>query len=107
MQLVQNDPAMEQAWGVIKHLSADEQERAEAEAVEKARRDLVSRLRSAEIKGHTAGLAEGEAKGKAAERLALVTSMLSRGYTMEQISDILGIIPEEVQTLAVKAKSMQ
>ena len=36
MQLVQNDPAMEQAWGVIREMSADEQERAEAEAVEKS-----------------------------------------------------------------------
>ena len=127
MQLVQNDPAMEQAWGVIKHLSADEQERAEAEAVEKARRDMVARLRSAEILGHTKGLAEGKkaglaegkaaglaegmaqgkAEGKLAERLALVTSMLSRGYTTEQISDILGLVPKEVQSLAAQAKSMQ
>ena len=115
MQLVQNDPAMEQAWGVIKHLSADEQERAEAEAVEKARRDMVARLRSAEILGHTKGLAEGKAaglaegmaqgkaEGKLAERLALVTSMLSRGYTTEQISDILGLVTKEVQALAAKA----
>ena len=40
MSLALNDTAMEQAWGVIKQLSADEQER--AEAVEKARRDMVA-----------------------------------------------------------------
>ncbi|MCR5563314.1 MAG: hypothetical protein K6F46_08105, partial [Desulfovibrio sp.] len=50
----------EQAWGVIKQLSADEQERAEAEAVEKARRDMVARIRSAEM------------KGRAEERLGIV-----------------------------------
>ncbi len=41
-------------------MSADEQERAEAEAVEKARRDMVARLRSAEMKGLTEGRAEGQ-----------------------------------------------
>lgn len=57
MKLEQNDPVMEQAWGIIKHLSADEQERVEAEAVavEKSRRDLVARLGLAELLGHTTG----------------------------------------------------
>ena len=32
----QHNLAMEQAWGVIREMSADEQERAEAEAVEKS-----------------------------------------------------------------------
>ncbi len=41
MQVSVNQPAMEQAWGVIKQLSADEQERLEAEATEKARRDFI------------------------------------------------------------------
>ncbi len=42
---------MEQAWGVIKQLSADEQERLEAEATEKARRDFISRIRAAKREG--------------------------------------------------------
>ena len=39
----QHNPTMEQAWGVIREMSADEQEKAEAEAVEKAHRDMVAR----------------------------------------------------------------
>ena len=91
MQLVQNDPAMEQAWGVIKHLSADERERAEAEAVEKARRDLVSRLRSAEIKGHTAELAEGKAE--------VAHNLLHLGLPIAQISEATGLSPAEIEAL--------
>ena len=119
MQLVQNEPAMEQAWGVIKHLSADERERAEAEAVEKARRDLVSRLRSAEIKGHAAGLAEGEAKGRAegkaegraegeakgraegeaARTREVAQNLLHLGLPIAQIAAATGLSATEIEAL--------
>ncbi len=115
MQLVQNDPAMEQAWGVIKHLSADEQERAEAEAVEKARRDMVARLRSAEILGHTKGLAEGKnagiAEGKKAGlaegQLGIVSYMLRQGRTVDEISSLIGLPLDAVSLLVAKVKSLQ
>ena len=115
MQLVQNDPAMEQAWGVIKHLSADEQERAEAEAVEKARRDMVARLRSAEILGHTKGLAEGKkagiAEGKKAGlaegQLGIVSYMLRQGRTVNEISSLIGLPLDAVSLLVAKVKSLQ
>ena len=99
MQLVQNDPAMEQAWGVIKHLSADEQERAEAEAVEKARRDMVSRLRSAEILGHTKGLAEGKAAGLAEGRAEVAQNLLHLGLPIAQIAEATGLSTAEIETL--------
>ncbi|MBQ9452902.1 MAG: Rpn family recombination-promoting nuclease/putative transposase [Desulfovibrio sp.] len=95
MQLAQNDSAMEQAWGIIKHMSADEQERAEAEAVEKARRDMVARLHSAEMLGHTKGLEEGKAEGKAEVALA----MLQGGLSIEQISGFTGLTADEIQGL--------
>ncbi len=131
MQLVQNDPAMEQAWGVIKHLSADEQERAEAEAVEKARRDMVARLRSAEILGHTkglaegkkaglaegkkvgiaegkkAGLAEGKKAGLAEGQLGIVSYMLRQGRTVDEISSLIGLPLDAVSLLVAKVKSLQ
>ena len=87
MQLVQNDSIMEQAWGIIKHMSADERERAEAEAVEKARRDMVARLRSAELLGHTKGLEEGLEKGKkeglAEGKAEVALAMLQGGLSIE------------------------
>ena len=42
MQLAQTSPAMEEAWGVIKELSADERERLLAEDREKTRRDKAA-----------------------------------------------------------------
>ncbi len=96
MQLVQNDPAMEQAWGVIREMSADEQERAEAEAVEKARRDMVARLRSAEMKG----LAEGLAEGKAERNREVALAMLQGGLSIEQIYSFTGLTAEEIKNLS-------
>jgi len=115
MELAQNDSAMEQAWGVIKQLSADEQERAEAEAAEKARRDMVARIRSAEMKGReegkaeglAEGKAEGLAEGKAEERLGIVANMLSQGLTVNQICKFTGLSSEEIQSLVAKAKQAQ
>ncbi len=52
MQLSLNEPAMEQAWGVIKKLSADEQARLEAEDREKALRDYLSRIQEQKDKGN-------------------------------------------------------
>ncbi len=45
MQVSANKPAMEQAWGFFKKLSAKEQERLEAENREKTFRDYISRFR--------------------------------------------------------------
>ena len=49
----QHNLAMEQAWGVIREMSADELNRVESEAMEKTHCDIVARLRSAELHGHT------------------------------------------------------
>ena len=131
MQLVQNDPAMEQAWGVIREMSADEQERAEAEAVEKARRDMVARLRSAEMKGLAEGRAEGKAEGLAKGRaegkaeglaegraegkveglaegqLGIVTFMLNQGRTADEISSLIGLSLDAVSSLVTRVKPLQ
>ena len=42
MSLAQTSPAMEEAWGVLKELSADERERLLAEDREKTRRDKAA-----------------------------------------------------------------
>ncbi|MBQ9453722.1 MAG: Rpn family recombination-promoting nuclease/putative transposase [Desulfovibrio sp.] len=53
------------------------------------------------------GKMEGLAEGKAEERFEVVSRMLSRGYSPEQISDILGILLDEVKSLAAKVKPSQ
>ena len=116
MQVSLNEPAMEQAWGVIKQLSADEQERLEAEAAEKARRDFVSGIRSARMKGREEGRLEGRAEGltegriegltegKSKERLEWITNMLAEGLSIEQISKYSHLPFDDVESLTTKSQ---
>nr|MCR5561791.1 hypothetical protein [Desulfovibrio sp.] len=96
-------------WGVIKQLSADEQERAEAEAVEKARRDMVARIRSAEMKGREEGRVEGRQEGRQEgrleERRAIAANMLADGLSVEQISRFTELSHDEVSAIAGKANN--
>ena len=99
MRLAQHSPAMDQAWGVIRHMSADERERAEAEAVEKARRDMVARLRSAELLGHTKGLEEGKKAGLEEGKADVACKLVQLGIPFEQIIEATGLSIEKIQAL--------
>ena len=88
MQVSLNEPAMEQAWGVIKQLSADEQERLEAEATEKARRAFISRIRAA------------ERKGEANKSIKVATIMLQYNVNFEYISEVSGLSIEAISDIA-------
>lgn len=92
MQVSLNEPTMEQAWGVIKQLSADEQERLEAETAEKARRDSLVRIRYAEMKGREEGLNEVKQK----ERLGIVFFMFNHSHSPDEISAAIGLTLDEV-----------
>ena len=92
MQLAQTSPAMEEAWGVIKELSADERERLLAEDREKSRRDKAAYYET--------GLVEGRAEGRMEERKNLVANMLAQGVSPEQISSFTGLTLGNVKALA-------
>ncbi len=92
MQESINQPAMEQAWGVIKQLSADEQERLEAEATERARRDFISRIRAAKRKGREERDVE--------LRIEIATEMLHDKASIEKISKYTGLSPVEILEIA-------
>ncbi len=79
---------MEKAWGVIKQLSADEQERLEAEATEKARRDFISRIRAA------------ERKGESNKSIKVATIMLQHNENFEYISEVSGLSIEAISDIA-------
>jgi predicted transposase YdaD len=68
MAAAQTNPAIAEAWGVIKVLSGDERARALAEAREKARMDFEDNYNGAykegEQKGRLEGILEGEQKGR-------------------------------------------
>ena len=107
MRLAQNNSAMEEAWGVIKELSADERERLLAEDREKTRRDnaayyetgLVEGRAEGRVEGRAAGLVEGRAEGRIEERRSMIASMLGQGLSPEQISTFIGVTLDEVKAL--------
>ena len=90
MRLAQTSSAMEEAWGVIKELSADERERLLAEDREKTRRDNAAYYET--------GLVEGRAEGCA----SIISHMLAQGLSPEQISSFTGVTLSEVNALAAK-----
>ena len=92
MSLAQTSPAMEEAWGVIKELSADERERLLAEDREKTRRDNAAYYET--------GLVEGRAEGYA----NIITHMLAQGLSPEQISSFTGVTLSEVMALTAKKR---
>ena len=110
MRLAQTSSAMEEAWGVIKELSADERERLLAEDREKTRRDnaayyetglVEGRAEGREagiVEGREAGLAEGRAEGCA----SIISHMLAQGLSPEQISSFTGVTLKEVNALTAE-----
>ena len=86
MQVSVNQPAMEQAWGVIKKLSADEQARLEAEDREKALRDHISRMSAAKKEGH----------------VEVAIEMLRDNAPIEYISKYTHLNSEEILEIARK-----
>ena len=96
MQLAKTSPAMEEAWGVIKELSADERERLLAEDREKTRRDNAAYYETGLVEGRAEGITEGRLE----ERRAMIVKMLNQGLSPEQISNFTGIALEDVKALA-------
>jgi predicted transposase/invertase (TIGR01784 family) len=94
--LAQTNPAMAEAWGVIKRLSADESARMIAESREKALMDFNSAVGSARRKG----LQEGEQKGRQEERLEVAQKLLRKKMSYDDIVDATGLSLEEVNQLA-------
>lgn len=100
MSLAQTSPAMEEAWGVIKELSADERERLLAEDREKTRRDNAAYYETGLVEGIATGVEKGRAEGRMEERKNLVANMLAQGVSPEQISSFTGLTLGDVKALA-------
>ena len=103
MQLAKTSPAMEEAWGVIKELSADERERLLAEDREKTRRDNAAYYETGLVEGMATGIARGREEGLAEGRMkgyaSIITHMHAQGLSPEQISSFTGITLDEINTV--------
>ena len=96
MVVAQTNPAIEEAWGVIKVLSGDEQARALAEAREKARMDMDSWLDDARHEGREEGRQEGREEGI----YSVAKNALRKKMDHEAIVELTGLSLEEVKKLA-------
>ena len=92
----QTNPAIAEAWGVIKYLSADEEARRLAEYEEMARRDEADRQKGA----YSQGLQEGEVKGRQEEKLLIARNLLRQKMPYEGIAPATGLSLDEIKRLA-------
>jgi predicted transposase/invertase (TIGR01784 family) len=81
MALAQTSPAIAEAWGVIKHLSADESTRMIAESREKARMDMEAYRET----GRREGLRE-VARNLLQEKLPVELVVKSTGLSIEEVN---------------------
>ena len=94
-------PAINEAWGVIKVLSGDEQERAKAAAREKAQMDLDSMLGDARYEARQEGRQEGLMEGL----ITVARNLLRTGKPCEEVVDVTGLSFEKVKLLAAELSS--
>jgi predicted transposase/invertase (TIGR01784 family) len=104
MTVAQTNPAINEAWGLVKVLSGDERARAMAEAREKAQMDLDSFIGGARQEGLLEGLEKGREEGLEKGReegIAVVARNLLQDKTpLEVVSRVTGLPLEEVNRLA-------
>jgi predicted transposase/invertase (TIGR01784 family) len=96
MALSQTSPAIAEAWGVIKHLSADESARMIAESREKARRDMEAYQET----GRREGLQEGLREGQQKKTLEVARNALRENLPVETVVKLTGLSLDEVKRLA-------
>ncbi len=92
MSLAQTSPALDEAWGVIRHLSADEQTRLEAEAREKYRLDMDGMYKT------------GRREGRDKEREEILARMLQSNLTKAQIATFLNVSNAELEELIARSR---
>jgi predicted transposase/invertase (TIGR01784 family) len=96
MELAQTNPAIAEAWEVIKVLSGDERMRAMADDRDKAYMDYNSNISAA----HSEGIQIGEQKGRREERLAVAVNLLRDGIPVEKVAKLTGLTIDEVDQIA-------
>lgn len=90
MTVSEKSPAIAQAYGILKTLSADEEARLLAESREKGRRDIQA--------GYEGAKQEGKQEGK----LEVARNALREGLSAETIAKFTGLSVSEIERLANK-----
>jgi predicted transposase/invertase (TIGR01784 family) len=105
--IAERSPQMMKAVGVLKELSADEQMRMLADAREKARRDIASRMNWARHEGRAEGKEEGRQEGreegrkegKTENKIEIARKLLARNRPIDEIIEDTGLTRREIESL--------
>ena len=89
--MAKEDTYIDEAYEMLKHMSADEKKRLEYEAREKAIRDYNSQMLELKEVGRKEGRKEGIA--------SIITNMLRKGKSPEEIADMTGEELEEIREI--------
>ena len=96
MNVAQTNPAINEAWGVIKVLSGDERARALAEAREKHLMDMASYIDDARYEGRQQGLQEGRQE----EKFDVARNALREKLPVVTVAKLTGLSLDEIERLA-------
>ena len=91
-KMAEKNSYMEEAYEMLKHMSVDEKKRLEYEAREKAIRDYHSQMQGMREEG----FAEGKEAGEMRKATNIITNMLRKGKSPEEIADLTGEELEEI-----------
>ena len=94
--MAEKDSYMEEAYEMLKHMSVDEKKRLEYEAREKAIRDYHSQMQGMREEGFAEGKEQGKKAGEMRKATNIITNMLRKGKSPEEIADLTGEELEEV-----------
>lgn len=96
----EKSPAIAQAYGILKNLSADEEARLLAESREKGRRDIQAGINDAYREGEQKGEQKGKQEGKLEGKLEVARNLLREGLSAETIAKFTGLSIAEIEQLA-------
>ena len=95
-KMPEKDYYMEEAYEMLKHISVDEKKRVEYEAREKAVRDYHSQLQGMREEDFAEGKEQGKKAGEMRKATNIITNMLRKGKSPEEIADLTGEELEEI-----------
>ena len=95
-KIPEKDSYMEEAYEMLKHMSVDEKKRLEYEARDKAVRDYHSQMPGMREEDFAEGKEQGKKAGEMRKATNIITNMLRKGKSPEEIADLTGEELEEI-----------
>ena len=94
-----NDPNLKKAINVLSVMNFTPEEREAYEDHLKWLRIEANTIRNYEQRGEIRGKAEGKAEGRVERNIEIAKKMLSKNHSISDISDLIGLSPEDISKL--------